>query len=189
MGEPSLLLAPGRERSVERRHPWVFAGAVGRVEGAPEPGDTVAVRRRDGRFLAWAAYSPASQIVARVWTWDEDEVVDEAFFASRVARAAAARVDLVERTDAVRVVFAESDGLPGIVADRYDSHVVVQLSSAGADRWRPAIAAALGGLPGVTGVFERSDVDVRAREGLTARTGPLVGEVPPAPAATLKPPV
>ena len=113
MGEPSLLLAPGRERSVERRHPWVFAGAVGRVEGAPEPGDTVAVRRRDGRFLAWAAYSPASQIVARVWTWDEDEVVDEAFFASRVARAAAARVDLVERTDAVRVVFAESDGLPG----------------------------------------------------------------------------
>ena len=92
MGEPSLLLAPGRERSVERRHPWVFAGAVGRVEGAPEPGDTVAVRRRDGRFLAWAAYSPASQIVARVWTWDEDELVDEAFFASRIARAAAARV-------------------------------------------------------------------------------------------------
>jgi 23S rRNA (cytosine1962-C5)-methyltransferase len=87
VGEPSLLLAPGRERSVERRHPWVFAGAVGRVEGAPEPGDTVAVRRRDGRFLAWAAYSPASQIVARVWTWDEDEQVDEAFFASRVARA------------------------------------------------------------------------------------------------------
>ena len=82
VGEPSLLLAPGRERSVERRHPWVFAGAVGRVEGAPEPGDTVAVRRRDGRFLAWAAYSPASQIVARVWTWDEDELVDEAFFAS-----------------------------------------------------------------------------------------------------------
>jgi len=180
VGEPSLLLAPGRERSVERRHPWVFAGAVGRVEGAPEPGDTVAVRRRDGRFLAWAAYSPASQIVARVWTWDEDELVDEAFFAARVARAAAARADLVERTDAVRVVFAESDGLPGVVADRYDSHVVVQLSSAGADRWRSAIGAALADLPGVTGVFERSDVDIRAREGLAARTGPLVGEVPPA---------
>ncbi len=180
VGEPSLLLAPGRERSVERRHPWVFAGAVGRVEGAPEPGDTVAVRRRDGRFLAWAAYSPASQIVARVWTWDEDELVDEAFFASRVARAASARADLDERTDAVRVVFAESDGLPGVVADRYDSHMVVQLSSAGADRWRPAIAAALAALPGVTGVFERSDVDVRAREGLTARIGPLVGEMPPA---------
>jgi 23S rRNA (cytosine1962-C5)-methyltransferase len=180
VGEPSLLLAPGRERSVERRHPWVFAGAVGRVEGAPEPGDTVAVRRRDGRFLAWAAYSPASQIVARVWTWDEDELVDDGFFASRVARAAAARADLAERTDAVRVVFAESDGLPGVVADRYDSHVVVQLSSAGADRWRPAIAAALADLPDVTGVFERSDVDVRAREGLASRTGPLVGEVPPA---------
>jgi 23S rRNA (cytosine1962-C5)-methyltransferase len=179
VGEPSLLLAPGRERSVERRHPWVFAGAVDRVEGAPEPGDTVAVRRRDGRFLAWAAYSPMSQIVARVWTWDEGEAVDEAFFVSRVARAAAARSDLAERTDATRVVFAESDGLPGVVADRYDSHVVVQLSSAGADRWRAAIAAALADLPEVTGVFERSDVDVRVREGLTARTGPLVGEVPP----------
>ena len=179
MGEPSLLLAPGRERSVERRHPWVFGGAVARVDGHPEPGDTVAVRRRDGRFLAWAAYSPESQIVARIWTWDEDEIVDDGFFARRVAQAAAARVDLAERTDAMRVVFAESDGLPGVVADRYDSHVVVQLSTAGAERWRDAIGAALAALPDVTGVYERSDVDVRAREGLAARTGPLVGQLPP----------
>jgi 23S rRNA (cytosine1962-C5)-methyltransferase len=179
VGEPSLLLARGRERSLERRHPWVFAGAVGRVDGDPELGETVAVRRYDGRFLAWAAYSPASQIVARVWTWDEQEQVDDAFFARGVARAAAARADLAERTDAVRVVFAESDGLPGVIADRYDSHVVVQLSSAGAERWRDAIGAALAALPDVTGVFERSDVDVRAREGLAPRTGVLAGVAPP----------
>ncbi|HEY8092486.1 MAG TPA: class I SAM-dependent methyltransferase [Acidimicrobiales bacterium] len=179
MAEPSLLLAPGRDRSLGRRHPWVFAGAVARVEGQPVSGDTVAVRSSDGRFLAWAAYSPLSQIVARAWSWDHDEKVDEAFFAARVERAAAARSDLADRTDAVRLVFAESDGLPGVIADRYDSFVVLQLSSAGADRWRDALTAAFAGLPGVVGVYERSDLDVRHREGLAPRTGLLAGEHPP----------
>ena len=179
MAEPSLLLAPGRERSLERRHPWVFAGAIAEVEGAPVAGDTVAVRAADGRFLAWAAYSPASQITARVWTWDEDEKVDDELLASRVDRAVAARSDLEERTDAVRLVFAESDGLPGVIADRYDTHVVLQLSSAGADRWRDALTSALAARPGVVGVYERSDLDVRRREGLPPRTGVLAGEAPP----------
>jgi 23S rRNA (cytosine1962-C5)-methyltransferase len=119
-----------------------------------------------------------------VWSWDEDDVIDEAFMAARVQQAAAARCDLVERTDACRLVFAESDGLPGVIADRYDDHVVVQLSSAGADHWRPAVADALAALTGVTGVSERSDLEVRQREGLPPRTGRLVGDPPP-PAVTI----
>ena len=112
MGEPSLFLGSGRERSLVRRHPWIFAGAVRRVEGGPALGETVAVRTDQGRFLARAAYSPSSQIAARVWSWDEDDVIDEAFIAGRIQKAVAARADLAERTDACRLVFAESDGLP-----------------------------------------------------------------------------
>ena len=184
VGEPSLFLGSGRERSLLRRHPWIFTGAVKRVEGGPATGETIAVRTDRGRFLARAAYSPSSQIVARVWSWDGDDVIDEAFIAGRVQRAAAARSDLVERTDAFRAVFAESDGLPGVIADRYDDHVVVQLSSAGAEHWRPAVAEALAALPGVNGVSERSDLDVRQREGLPPRTGHLAGDAPP-PAITI----
>jgi 23S rRNA (cytosine1962-C5)-methyltransferase len=179
VGEPSLFLGSGRERSVLRRHPWVFAGGVRRVEGGPSAGETVAVRTDRGRFLARAAYSPSSQIAARIWSWDEDEVIDQAFIAARIQQAVAARCDLTERTDACRLVFAESDGLPGVIADRYDDHVVVQLSSAGADYWRPAVADALAALPGVRGVSERSDLDVRQREGLPPRTGRLRGDAPP----------
>jgi 23S rRNA (cytosine1962-C5)-methyltransferase len=179
MAEASLLLAPGRERSVERRHPWVFEGAVAEVRGRPEPGATVALRSSDGQFLAWAAYSPGSQIRARIWSWDEDEQIDEAFFGHRVAAAAAARADLAARTDACRLAFAENDGLPGVVADRYGPFVVLQLSSAGADRWRGALAAAYAALPGVAGVYERSDLDIREREGLAPRTGLLAGPEPP----------
>jgi 23S rRNA (cytosine1962-C5)-methyltransferase len=179
VGEPSLVLAPGRERSVARRHPWIFRGAVASVRGEPEPGDTVAIVSAQGRWLARAAYSPSSQIVARIWTWDEDERIDDAFFADRVRRAAEARADLAARTDACRLVFAESDGLPGVIADRYGPFVVLQLSSVGADRWRGALASALAGLPGVEGVYERSDLDVREREGLAPRVGPLAGDEPP----------
>jgi 23S rRNA (cytosine1962-C5)-methyltransferase len=173
------MLAPGRERSLERRHPWVFAGAVRGVRGEPGPGDTVVVRASNGRFLARAAYSPESQILGRVWSFEQSERIDEDLITARVERAVAARSDLAERTDAIRLVFAESDGLPGVIADRFESFVVLQLSSAGADRWRDALAAAFAGLPGVSGVYERSDLDVRAREGLAPRTGPLKGEEPP----------
>jgi 23S rRNA (cytosine1962-C5)-methyltransferase len=179
MGEPSVVLAPGRERSVERHHPWLFRGAIAEVRGQPEPGATVVVRDAKGRFLARAAYSPGSQIAARVWTWDEGERVDEAFIDARVRRASDARAELVNRTDALRLAFAENDGLPGVIADRYGTFVVLQLSSSGAERWRPALASAYAVLPGVVGVYERSDLEVRQREGLPPRVGVVVGEEPP----------
>jgi 23S rRNA (cytosine1962-C5)-methyltransferase len=150
------------------------------VEGDPAPGDTVEVRSDAGAFLAVAAFSPSSQIRARVWDWRPGEI-DAGFFGARVGQAAQARSPLLERgeTNAVRLVHGEADGLPGIVADRYADTVIVQLLSAGAERWRESIAAAFAAVPGVTRVWERSDAEVRELEGLPARVGALRGGPPP----------
>ncbi len=179
MTEARLIVRPGRDQSLGRRHPWVFASAVARVDGKAAPGDSVAIVDAEGRFLARAAYSPHSRIVARVWTWDADETVDAAFFRRRIEAAVAARDHPDIAPDCCRLVHGESDGLPGVIADRYGDTVVLQLSTAGADRWREPIADALMSLPGVMRVFERSDLDVRALEGLPPRTGVLRGDAPP----------
>lgn len=175
----SLVLGAGREKSLRRRHPWVFSGAVKSVRGHPEPGATVDVVAADGVWLARAAYSPESQIRARVWTFDSEEPVDEAFFATRLARAVALRQPLLERTNAVRLVFAESDGLPGVIVDRYGPVAVMQLSTTGADRHRELLADLVLAQPGVDAVYERSDLDARRREGLPAAEGALRGETAP----------
>jgi 23S rRNA (cytosine1962-C5)-methyltransferase len=177
--EPTITVRPGRERSLLRRHPWVFGGSVQRVTGDPTAGDTVRVIAADGRPLGRGAYSPHSQLVVRMWTFDDDVIVDDAFVAARVSAAAERRRDLAGRTDAFRLVFAESDGMPGAIVDRYGGWVVVELNAAGADHWRDAIADAVATLPGVRGVYERSDVAMREREGLTARIGLLRGDEPP----------
>jgi 23S rRNA (cytosine1962-C5)-methyltransferase len=175
-----LILKPGREKSLLRRHPWVFSGAVARVAGDPESGDTVVVRGASGQFLASAAYSPASQIRARVWSWDEHERIDGDFLRARLRRALGARERLLatEASDALRMVHGESDGLPGIIADRYGEVVVLQLLSAGAERWRAELSDGMREFPGCTCVFERSDADVRELEGLPARNGVLHGALP-----------
>jgi len=167
-----LILKPGREKSLKRRHPWIFSGAIARIEGKPQLGDTVEVCSSDGAFLAVAACSPESQIRARVWDWTKKEI-DADFFAQRIARATAARGGI--NVSGVRLVHGESDGLPGVVADRFGDTVVVQLLSAGAERWRGAIADALAALPGVQRVIERSDADVRQLEGLPPQSGLLRG--------------
>lgn len=174
----SLILKPGREKSVLQRHPWLFSGAIARVEGSPEPGETVKVRAAGGEFLAFAAYSPASQIRARVWSLDPHSVIDEDFIRERLRSALALRNALpgLEPPSAQRLVHAESDGLPGLVVDRYADFLVLQALSAGAERWKSVAARLLCELTGARGVFERSDVDVRRLEGLPERTGPLFGE-------------
>jgi 23S rRNA (cytosine1962-C5)-methyltransferase len=178
-----LILLPGKERSAIKRHPWLFAGSVGRLEGRARPGDTVEVLADDLRPLGRAGYSPRSQIRARFWTFDACETVDDAFFKRRVAAAVARREALPELRgqQGLRLIHAESDGLPGVIADRYGDTVVVQLTSAGADKWRDAIVAALVKATGCTRIFERSDSDVRGLEGLAPTTGWLHG----APAAGL----
>ncbi|MGH8662018.1 MAG: class I SAM-dependent rRNA methyltransferase [Burkholderiales bacterium] len=171
-----LILRPGREKSLKRRHPWVFSGAVAKVQGKPDAGDTVEVCSADGAFLALAAYSPESQIVARVWDWSE-RAIDRAFFHERISRAVAQRRELLDgaATDAYRLLHGESDGLPGVVTDRYGDTLVLQLTSAGADHWREAIADALLEAAGASRIWERSDVEVRALEGLAPATGPVRG--------------
>ena len=179
-GSATLWLQPSRERSLTRRHPWIFSGGVARVEGAPAPGHTVLVRGADGTQLGWAAYSPASQIRARMWTFAADDTVDGRFVAARVAAAAARRSLLLSSglTDSARLVFSEADGVPGLIADRYGDTVVCQLTTAGAEAWREVLADALFALPGVACVYERSDADVREREGLAPRVGLLRGSPP-----------
>ncbi len=161
----------------------MFSGAVASVAGDPGPGETVVVRTAEGESLGRGAYSPASQISARMWTFDPAETLDDLWIAQRVLAAAARRAALADRSDAVRLVFAESDGLPGVTADRYAQWVVVELTSAGAERWRETIADALAALPGVRGVYERSGRDGRRLEGLEARTGVLRGDAPTDPVA------
>jgi len=169
----TLLLAPGREKSLKRRHPWIFSGAVKRVLGDPQAGDTVDVRAEGGPLLARAAYSPTSQIRARVWSFDEREEVDAAFLRTRMARALALREMLpaARNSNALRLVHGESDGLPGLIVDRYADVLVAQFLSAGAERWREVLLDALVELSGFETVYERSDAEVRALEGLPARTG------------------
>jgi 23S rRNA (cytosine1962-C5)-methyltransferase len=174
----SLILKKGREKALLRKHPWIFSGAVARVDGAPEMGETVAVRDYREHFLATAAYSPESQIRARVWSWEEDQAIDRAFFEARIRAALALRTRWIDtgHTDAYRLVHAESDRLPGLVVDRYGEALVVQILSAGPERWRGTIVDALAGLLHPACIYERSDVAVRELEGLTERTGALYGD-------------
>ena len=179
MTEPTLILKPTREKSILRRHPWIFSGAVARVEAAPDSGDTVTVRSAAGDFLARAAYSPKSQIVGRIWSWAEDEKIAADFFARRIAQSINARAALSESTNALRLVNAESDGLPGLIVDRYADFIVGQFLTAGTERWKNEIAEVLMSQPGVVGVYERSDVEVRGKEGLKSSEGLLRGDAPP----------
>ncbi len=175
-----LILKPGREKSLKRRHPWVFSGAVGKLTGNPQIGDTIEVHSSDGEFLAVAACNPQSNIVARVWDW-EQRAIDAAFFHDRVERAVALRAHLLPTSDTVRLVHAESDGLPGVVIDRYGETVVLQLSSAGAMRWRDALADAVMQAVKPNTLYERSDADVLALEGLQVSVGLLRGTAPASP--------
>ena len=176
----SLFLKPGRDKSLLRYHPWIFSGAIERVIGDPQPGATVTVCAADGTPLALAAFSPASQIAARVWSFNPEEAIDASFFQRRLQRSLASRSSLLtSRSSALRLVNAESDNLPGLIADRYGDYLVCQFLSAGAEYWKKEAVAALVELTGVPNVYERSDVDVRAKEGLPLAAGVLTGEPPP----------
>lgn len=177
---PRLFLRPGREKSLLRRHPWVFSGAVERIEGEVEPGAELLVADAKGKVLAVAGYSPASQIVARVWSFDPEETIDAAFFHKRIAAALDYRrtLGLMEPAGGCRLIFSEGDALPGIVADRYGEFAVVQFLSAAAERHRETVAAALMAA-GMKGVFERSDASIRRKEGLPERSGMMCGVEPP----------
>jgi len=174
-----LILKKGREKAVRRHHPWIFSGAIKTVEGDPQSGETVAVHDIGGKFLAWAAYSPNSQIRARLWSWDENQAVNQRLFRERITAAIKLRDTHVDqsKTNAYRLIHAESDLLPGLIVDRYDKSLVMQILSAGVERWRAEIVDILEDLLHPDCIFERSDVAVRQLEGLMERTGVLYGEL------------
>jgi 23S rRNA (cytosine1962-C5)-methyltransferase len=177
---PGIILKTGREKSLLRRHPWIFSGAIERVDGAPVSGDTLPVRDAAGNFLAWAACNPDSQITARVWSFSEAEKIDTEFLRKRIAGALAARneLKLAEHSDGMRLIHAESDGLPGLIADQYGDVLVMQIGSAGAERWRDTLADILQDLCKPVCIYERSDSDSRGLEGLELRNGVLRGALP-----------
>lgn len=173
---PSITLKPQREKSLLRHHPWIFSGAVAQVDGNPKSGETVDIFDSKGNFLAKAAYSPQSNIRARTWTW-LDEAVD-ADFLRRKLDAAIKRRDGSEahpNTDSYRLIHAESDGIPGLIVDRYGDVLVVQILTAGAEYWKETLADLLIELTSIKDIYERSDAEVRTLEGLEPLSGILRG--------------
>jgi 23S rRNA (cytosine1962-C5)-methyltransferase len=169
-----IRLREGKERSLLRRHPWVFAGSI--AKGQADAGETVRVEGHDGRFLAWAAFSPSSQIRVRAWTFDENERVDREFFKRRIATAVALRERLRVDSDGVRLIHGEADGLPGLVVDRYGDLLSAQFLSTGTERFKQTIADLLLQTTGCTRLYERSDAGVRTLENLPSVAGWLRGE-------------
>ncbi len=169
-----IRLRPGREKSLLRRHAWVFEGSI--ASGKADPGETVRVEAADGHFLAWGAYSPSSSIRVRAWSFDEAERIDDALMQRRVTRAVALRSRVAVASSGVRLVHGEADGLPGLIVDRYGDTLCAQFGAAGVERFKPALADALLAATGCTRLYERSDASVRGLEGLPVQTGWLRGD-------------
>jgi 23S rRNA (cytosine1962-C5)-methyltransferase len=176
---PTLTLKAGREKSLLRRHPWIFSGAIQHVDNEPTPGATVELLSSNKQFLARASYSPTSQIRARVWTF-EDEPVDKEFFRKRIRKAIDTRYSLSDSrdTDSLRLIYAESDGIPGLIVDRYGDVLILQSLTAGSEFWKETLADLLLAETGLSTIYERSDADVRELEGLEPKVGLLRGTLP-----------
>ena len=174
----SIRLKDGKERALLRRHPWIFESAI--AKGGGDAGETVRVESHSGQFLAWAAFSPASKIRARAWSFDESQRIDPAFFQATCERAVRARSRFDIPSDGMRLVHGESDGLPGLIVDRYGDTLVAQFLAAGTERWKPVLAGALLQATGLERLYERSDSGARSLEGLPPVAGWLRGEGPTA---------
>lgn len=176
-----VILQKGRDKNIRARHPWVFSGAIEAVKGEPSSGETVEVRSTTGDLLGMGAWSPQSQIQVRLWAVGRADI-NRAFFATRIKEALQLRVELgiTARNSAYRIINAESDGLPGVVVDRFGDWLVMQCLTTGAEFWKTTLAELLAELLPCKCVYERSDVDIRKKEGLVMTTGLLQGELPPA---------
>jgi len=170
----TIRLKEGKERSALRSHPWIFDSAI--AKGGADSGETVRVESHSGSFLGWAAFSPSSKIRARIWSFDEAQRIDATFFETSIKRAIAARSRFDIQSNGMRLIHGESDGLPGLIVDRYDDTLVAQFLSSGAERWKQEIANALQAQTRLTKLYERSDSGVRGLEGLQSASGWLRGE-------------
>jgi 23S rRNA (cytosine1962-C5)-methyltransferase len=176
--QASIYLEPSKEHSVLQQHPWIFAGTIDKYEGKVGVGTTVSVFSSAKKLIGKAAYSPHSQIRARMWSWDPEEPIDHAFFKRKIGLAIEHRKKWISNTNAIRLIFGEADGLPGLVVDQYHQTLVCQFLSAGVEFWKDAIVDALAKITNCDAIYERSDAAVRAREGLELKVGSLFGPTP-----------
>ena len=174
----SLHLKADRDRSMKRGHPWILSGAVAKVDGDPQPGDTVRIIAANGTELATASYSPFSALRARVWSFDPTVEITAGFIADTINKAVAQRNVDPELTHTCRLIFGDSDGLPGLTVDRYGEVAVMEINGVGIERWRDAVVSTLMKVEGITCVYERSEGADREREGLTVRNGLAAGVLP-----------
>jgi len=184
MNEPvtgRIVLKRKREKPILRRHPWIFSGAIEAVQGNAQSGDLVDVVDNNGRFLARGLYTPHSQIRVRLLTWQANQTIDTRFWQRRLAAAINGRraMQLEPATNAYRLVFSEADNLPGLIVDKYDQFLVMQCLTAGMDKRKEHLAALLAEQLQPKGIIERSDADVRQKEGLQPHKGVLWGAEPP----------
>ncbi len=170
----TLRLREGKERSLLRKHPWIFESSI--AKGGGDSGETVRVEGHAGQFLGWAAFSPQSRIRARIWSFEEGDRIDAAFFTARIRSAMEARARLAIDSDSLRLVHGESDGLPGLIVDRYGDTLVAQFGSAGCERWKEAITDALLAHTSLQKIYERSDASSRGLEGLDTKVGWIRGQ-------------
>lgn len=183
MPTATLVLRPGRERPVQQRHPWVFSGAIARIDGSPDAGDSIDIQATSGEWLARGTWSGSSQIRARLFTWEHTEQIDSTLLRQRIERAISGRRAAPQpfsaESAACRLVYAESDGLPGLIVDRYGAYLVIQLLTQGMAARAEQVIALLAELLAPQGIYERSDADVRQYEGLPPAEGPCHGQPPP----------
>ena len=177
---PSVTLKKSADSFIKRKHPWIFSGAIDRVEGNPSNGETVQIFTSDKKLVGNGSFSPSSQIRVRVWSFDSEEKIDEDFFRRKISHAQSLREKIIDifKTNAYRIVNAESDGLPGLIVDRYSEYLVCQFLSAGVEANKEIIIEILNETFKPTGIFERSDVEVRTKEDLQPTQGLLKGIVP-----------
>jgi len=176
----TLILKQGREKSILRHHPWLFKGAIHQFDPSIKMGDTVDVLSSTQNWLARGAYSPHSQICIRIWSF-ENEIINDHFFYNRIKRSIHLRQKLFQNhaSSAFRLINAESDGLPGLIVDQYNEYLVCQFLFTGVEKWKQEIVQALRTVCSVKGIYERSDSDIRAKEGLKPISGLLWGQAPP----------
>ncbi|GAA0286624.1 class I SAM-dependent methyltransferase [Psychrosphaera haliotis] len=177
---PAIIIRNERVKAVTRKHPWIFSKGVKKVVDNPKLGETIDIKDEDGNWLATGSYSPHSQIRARIWSFNEGDTIDHDFFVARIERAKAIRADIIEKGQLTgyRLLAAENDGLPGVTVDVFDTTIVIQLVSAGAEFQRDNIISALKQVfPDFT-IYERSDADVRGKEGIKKTRGLIHGELP-----------
>lgn len=178
---PAVFLKKGKERLVLSKHPWIFSGAIEKIENVKQNGETVVVKSSDGQELAQGAISLHSQITVRIWSFDVNQKIDENFFSERIQSAIELRNKIINhnQTNVYRVINSESDLIPGLITDVYSDFAVCQFLSAGAEFWKDKIVEILKQKLKLKNIYERSDTDSRRKEKLEERTGILSGNEPP----------